>query len=127
MIQSAAFVARKVADNRAIGNKCRLIKRSAASISVSDSRVAREKTPCIFAFMPGTAITAVAGYTIIVKTAIGTNHFSNRTTIASGQIIGENAVVGDVNLQSEIAVLGRDITISSGVTIPAGSIVEEDR
>ena len=42
-------------------------------------------------------------------------------------VVGENAVVGDVNLQSEIAVLGRDITISSGVTVPAGSIVEEDR
>ncbi len=42
-------------------------------------------------------------------------------------VVGENAVVGDANLQSEIAVLGRDITISSGVTVPAGSIVEEDR
>lgn len=42
-------------------------------------------------------------------------------------VVGENAVIGDLNLASEIAVLGRELTVSSGVVIPAGSIVEEDR
>ena len=41
-------------------------------------------------------------------------------------VVGESAVIGSANENSEIAVLGREVNISSGKTIPAGSIIEED-
>ena len=41
-------------------------------------------------------------------------------------VVGESAVIGSANENSEIAVLGRDVNISAGSTIPAGSIIEED-
>ena len=41
-------------------------------------------------------------------------------------VVGESAVIGSANENSEIAVLGREVNISAGSTIPAGSIIEED-
>ena len=42
-------------------------------------------------------------------------------------VVGENAVIGSVNLEDGIAVLGREVNVSAGTSVSAGSIVEGDR
>jgi len=42
-------------------------------------------------------------------------------------VVGENAVIGSVNLEDGIAVLGREVNVSAGTSVTAGSIVEGDK
>ena len=42
-------------------------------------------------------------------------------------VVGENAVIGSANLEDGIAVLGREVNVSAGTSVTAGSIVEGDK
>ena len=42
-------------------------------------------------------------------------------------VVGESAVIGSANLEDGIAVLGREVNVSAGTSVTAGSIVEGDK